>query len=186
MKTVGVETVPESGPLLLVPNHDSQWDPIMVAVALRKRRKLRFLARANLWKFPGLGPILYGIGQIPIERGTGDTGALDEAAVALRDGAAICVFPEGKLSGGQRLRARSGVGRLAAWCPQARVVLCTVQGTTDYVRFPRRPRVRVSFFEPTRGQPRPDEKPGELAERLLDEIRERVPPAPPGRRRRQA
>jgi 1-acyl-sn-glycerol-3-phosphate acyltransferase len=186
MKTVGMETVPESGPLLLVPNHDSQWDPVVIAVALRKRRKLRFLARANLWKIPGLGPVLYAIGQIPIERGAGDAGALDEATAALRDGAAICVFPEGKLSGGQRLPARSGVGRLAAWCPQARVVLCTVQGTTDYVRFPRRPRVTVSFFEPANGQPRPDEKPGELAERLLDEIRERVPPAPPGRRRRQA
>jgi 1-acyl-sn-glycerol-3-phosphate acyltransferase len=179
MKTVGVETVPESGPLLLVPNHDSQWDPVLVAVALRKRRKLRFLARANLWKIPGLGPILYGIGQIPIERGTGDAEALDEAADALRDGAAICVFPEGKLSGGQRLRARSGVGRLAGWCTEARVVLCAVQGTTDYVRFPRRPQVRVSFFEPANGQPRSDEEPGELAERLLDEIRERVPPAPP-------
>ncbi len=179
MKTVGAEIVPESGPLLLVPNHDSQWDPVVVAVALRKRRKLRFLARANLWKIPGLGPILYGIGQIPIQRGAGDAGALDEAAAALRDGAAICVFPEGKLSGGQRLRARSGVGRLAGWCPEARLVLCTVQGTTDYGRFPRRPRVRVSFFEPANGQPRSDEEPGELAERLLDEIRERVPPAPP-------
>ena len=114
MKTVGAEIVPESGPLLLVPNHDSQWDPVVVAVALRKRRKLRFLARANLWKIPGLGPILYGIGQIPIERGAGDAGALDEAAVALRDGAAICVFPEGKLSGGQRLRGRvaASVGSL--------------------------------------------------------------------------
>jgi 1-acyl-sn-glycerol-3-phosphate acyltransferase len=186
MKVEGVQAVPESGPLLLVPNHDSQWDPVLLAVALRKRRMIRYLARANLWKIPGLGPILYAIGQIPIERGAGDTGALDEAVAALRGGAALCVFPEGKLSGGQRLRARSGVGRLAGWCPGVRVVLCAVQGTTDYVRFPKRPRVRVRFFEPAGGQPRPGEDAGELAERLLDEIRERVPPAPPGRRRRQA
>ena len=59
------------------------------------------------------------------------------------------------------------------------MVLCTVQGTTDYVRFPRRPRVTISFFEPANGQPRPDEEAEELAERLLDEIRGRVPPAPP-------
>jgi 1-acyl-sn-glycerol-3-phosphate acyltransferase len=186
MKVDGADAVPESGPLLLVPNHDSQWDPVVVAVALRKRRKLRYLARANLWKIPGLGPVLYGIGQIPIERGSGDAGALEEAIAALRGGAAICVFPEGRLSGGEPLRARSGVGRLAGWCPGVRVVLCAVQGTTDYVRFPRRPRVRVSFFEPTGGQPRDGEDAGELATRLLDEIRERVPPAPPGRRRRQA
>ena len=103
MKVRGADAVPGSGSLLLVPNHDSQWDPVVIAVALRKRRKLRYLARANLWKIPGLGPILYAIGQIPIERGARDTGALDEAIEALRGGAAICVFPEGKLSGGERL-----------------------------------------------------------------------------------
>jgi 1-acyl-sn-glycerol-3-phosphate acyltransferase len=182
----GTDAVPRRGPLLLVPNHDSQWDPILIGVALRRRRRLRFLARANLWKIPGLGPILYAIGQIPIERGAGDTGALEMAVGALRDGEAICVFPEGKLSRGDRLRARSGIGRLAERCPQARVVLCTVEGTTDYVRFPKRPRTRISFFEPAGGQPRPEEKRQELATRLLDELRERVPPAPPGRRRRQA
>jgi 1-acyl-sn-glycerol-3-phosphate acyltransferase len=186
VRVEGIEAVPETGPLLVVPNHDSQWDPVVIAVALRRRRKLRYLARANLWKIPGLGPILYGIGQIPIERGARDSAALDEAVVALREGAAICVFPEGKLSGGERLRARSGVGLLAGWCPGVRVVLCAVEGTTDYARFPKRPRVRVSFFEPAGGQPRPGEDPAELAERLLGEIRERVPPAPPGRRRRQA
>jgi 1-acyl-sn-glycerol-3-phosphate acyltransferase len=186
LKVDGAEIVPGSGPMLLVPNHDSQWDPVVVALALRRRRKLRYLARANLWKIPGLGPILYAIGQIPIQRGSGDAGALDKAVEALREGEAICVFPEGKLSGGERLRARSGVGRLAGWCSEAPVILCAVQGTTDYVRFPRRPRVSVSFFEPINGQPRTGEEPGELAARLLGELRERVPPAPPGRRRRQA
>lgn len=186
LKITGADLVPTAGPLLLVPNHDSQWDPVVVAIALRTHRRLRYLARANLWKIPGLGPILQGIGQIPIERGAGDAGALDKAVEALRDGDAICVFPEGKLSGGRSLRARSGVGRLAESCPGARVVLCGVQGTTDYVRFPKRPRVTVSFFEPARGQPHEDEAPGALATRLLEEIRKRVPPAPSGRRRRQA
>jgi 1-acyl-sn-glycerol-3-phosphate acyltransferase len=171
--------------VLLVCNHDSQWDPVIVALALRKRRQLRYLARANLWRIPGLGPILSRLGQIPIERGVGDSAALDRAVRALLSGEALCVFPEGRLSGGKRLRARSGVGRLAEWCPGARVVLCAVQGTTDYVRFPKRPRARVSFFEPAGGQPQPGENPAELAARLLGEIRQRVPPAPPGRRRRQ-
>jgi 1-acyl-sn-glycerol-3-phosphate acyltransferase len=186
LAAAGIDAMPAAGPVLLVCNHDSQWDPVVVALALRKRRQLRYLARANLWKIPGLAPILNAIGQIPIERGTGDAAALTEAVDALHRGEAICVFPEGKLSGGKRLRARSGVGRLAGWCPEARVVLCAVRGATDYGRFPRRPRVAASFFEPAGGQPRPGEEPGELAARLLDELRERVPPAPPGRRRRQA
>lgn len=49
MRVTGLDSVPAEGPLLVVPNHDSQWDPIVVGIALRKRRRLRFLARANLW-----------------------------------------------------------------------------------------------------------------------------------------
>ena len=60
------------------------------------------------------------------------------------------------------------------------------KGTTDYVRFPRRPRVAVSFFVAREGQPRADEQPAELAARLLGEIREDLPPVPAGRRHREA
>jgi 1-acyl-sn-glycerol-3-phosphate acyltransferase len=63
-----------------------------------------------------------------------------------------------------------------------RVVLCAVSGTTDFVRFPRRPRVRVEVFEPASGQPRDGEEPAEMAERLLGELRDRVPPTRAGRR----
>lgn len=178
----GLQAVPRSGPLLLVPNHDSQMDPVILGVVLRRVRPLRFLARADLWKMRGLGPILNGMRQIPIERGSGDSAALDRAVEALRGGDAICIFPEGKLSNGERLKARSGVGRLAAACPEAQVVLCTLSGTTDFVRFPRRPRVTVSFFAPASGQLRPAEPAPELAGRLLGEIRSAVPPAPAGRR----
>jgi 1-acyl-sn-glycerol-3-phosphate acyltransferase len=177
----GAETVPRDGPVLLVPNHDSQWDPIVIGVALRRRRALRFLARADLWKIFGLAPILHGLRQIPIERGAGDRGALDQAIAALASGEAICVFPEGKLSRGQVLPARSGVGWLAKTCPHAQVVLCAVSGATGYVRFPRRPRVTIEFFAPAGGRPRADEEPQAIAARLLAELRARVPPAQAGR-----
>jgi len=182
VRVAGLDAVPRSGPLLLVPNHDSQMDPVVIAVALRRRRQLRYLARANLWQIRGLGPLLSAMRQIPIERGAGDTRALDRAVEVLQAGDAICIFPEGKLSGGERLRARSGVGRLAAACPNATVVLCAISGATDYVRFPRRPRVKVRFFAPDSGQPHAGEEPSELAARLLEELRDEVPPAVAGRR----
>ena len=184
LRVEGLEHVPAEGPLLVVPNHDRQWDPILVALAIRPKRRLRFLARASLWRIPGLGPILYAIRQIPIERGRGDSGALDEAVEALRAGQSICIFPEGGLSWGERLRARSGVGRLAERCPGVSVVLCTVEGTTEYARFPRRPRVKVTFFRPAAGDPQPGEEAPVLSARLLDEIRDRVAPTPAGRRGR--
>jgi 1-acyl-sn-glycerol-3-phosphate acyltransferase len=184
LSTDGLESVPEHGPLLVVPNHDSQWDPMLVALALRPRRSLHFLARASLWRIPGLGPVLYRMGQIPIRRGGGDAAALESAIEVLRSGKAVCVFPEGRLSRGETLRAHSGVGRLALACPGVAIALCTVEGTTDYARFPRRPRVRVSFFRLENGEPRPDQTPAEVATRLLDVLRTRVPPTPAGRRSR--
>jgi 1-acyl-sn-glycerol-3-phosphate acyltransferase len=184
LRVEGLEALPTLGPALLVPNHDSQWDPVLIGLALRPRRRLRFLARASLWRIPGLGPVLYALGQIPIRRGVGDAAALERAVVTLRSGEAVCVFPEGGLSWGERLRAHSGVGRLAQACPEARIVLCTVEGTTDFARFPRRPRVYVRLFVPGNGEPRPDETPAEVATRLLDQIRARVPPSPAGRRAR--
>ena len=96
-----------------------------------------------------------------------------------------CSRRAGSRTGAACGRVRGPGGSLSP-VPQARVVLCAVQGTTDYVRFPKRPRVQVSFFEPAGGGPRSGEDPGELAARLLDEVRKRVPPAPSGRRRRQA
>jgi 1-acyl-sn-glycerol-3-phosphate acyltransferase len=184
LSTEGRELVPQRGAVLLVPNHDSQWDPVLIGIALHPRRRLRFLARASLWRIPGLGPILHALGQIPIRRGAGDAAALDRAVEELRSGEAVCVFPEGGLSWGERLRARSGVGRLAQACPEATIVLCTVRGTTDYARFPRRPVVSVQFFPPEDGEPRPGEAPAEVATRLLDQVRARVPPTPAGRRAR--
>ena len=187
LKVEGLDAVPAEGPLLLVPNHDSQWDPVLIGLAVKPRRRLRFLARASLWRTPVigrlfLGPLLYAIGQIPVKRGTGDARALEEAVEALRSGAAVCVFPEGGLSWGEELRARSGVARLAQWCPGVQVVLCTVEGATEYVRFPRRPRVTVTFFSAKSGDPQPGEEPPELASRLLREVRSRVAPAAAGRR----
>src|SRR5262249_27259636 len=157
LRVEGLDRVPAEGPLLLAANHDSQMDPVLIGLALRRVRPIRFLGRASLWRLPGLASLLTALGQLPIERGAGDLGALGEAAAALRRGEAIGIFPEGQLSRGQRLRAKSGVARLWCACPQATVVTCAITGTTDYARFPHRPRVTVRFFDPGGGQPRLDE-----------------------------
>jgi 1-acyl-sn-glycerol-3-phosphate acyltransferase len=177
LQVEGVETLPESGPLLVVGNHDSHWDPLMVGMAAVKRRQIRALAKAQLWDVRGLGPILNGMGQIPIERGAGDKQALAKAIETLRAGACIGVFPEGTRSRGKELRARSGVGRLALEVPEAHVSLVSIEGTSDLTGFPRRPRIRIRFFDPAGGQPKPGEDPTELSVRLLAELRALVPPS---------
>jgi 1-acyl-sn-glycerol-3-phosphate acyltransferase len=183
LEVSGVETVPASGPVLIVGNHDSHWDPVMIGIALRKRRMIRALAKSTLWDVKGLAPVLNGMGQIPIVRGAGDAQALANAVEALRGGSCIGVFPEGTRSKGRVMRARSGVGRLALEVPEAHVICVAVSGTANLTGFPRRPHIKVRFFDPAGGQPRPDEDPGELSARLLAEIRAISPPIAPYRER---
>jgi 1-acyl-sn-glycerol-3-phosphate acyltransferase len=177
LEATGVETLPASGPLLLVGNHDSHWDPVMIGFAARRRRMIRALAKSQLWDVKGLAPVLNGMGQIPIVRGAGDAQALANAIEALRGGSCVGVFPEGTRSRGKVMRARSGVGRLALEVPEAHVSCVAVSGTADLTGFPKRPRIKVHFFDPAGGQPRPDEDPGDLSARLLAEIRAIAPPA---------
>lgn len=183
LEAAGTEQLPRSGPVVLVGNHDSYWDPVAIGIAGRDRRQIRALAKASLWKVRPLAAIMNGMGQVPIQRGAGDAGALAEAIAQLRGGACIGVFPEGTISRGQTLRARSGVGRLALEAPEATLVCVATAGTVDIVRFPRRPRIRIEFFMPESGQIDPAEGPGDLSARCLAEIRKRAPIAIPGRRR---
>ena len=184
MDVIGLETLPRSGPVLVAGNHDSKMDPVVIGVSARRRRQIRALAKSELWEGRVLAPILNGMRQIPIERGKGDRGALDKAIGALRAGACIGIFPEGTRSKGRELRARSGIGHLAAAVPEATVVCVAVSGTTDYARFPKRPRVRVRWFRPEGGDYRPGEDPGEFSARLVAEIRSHAPIVASGRRAR--
>ena len=186
LEVAGLEHLPARGPTLVIGNHDSYWDPVAIGVAALPRRQIRALAKSTLWKTRALGWVLDGMGQIPIVRGGGDTRALDAAIRELSAGACIGVFPEGTISRGSFLRARSGAGRLALAVPEARIVCVTVTGTVDIIRVPKRPRIRVEFFLPTGGQAQPGESASELIVRVMAEIRARAPITIPGRRRTAA
>lgn len=182
----GLEHLPPTGPALLVGDHDSYWDPIAIAVAARRVRPVRALSKSTLWKNRVVGAFMDGMGHIPVERGASNDAAMDAAERELRAGACIGIFPEGTRSLGGVLRARAGVGRLAAAVPEAQVVCVRINGTVDVVRVPRRPRVRVEFFLPAGGPIGADESPAAFGERLLAEIRAGAPPEVPGRRRTAA
>ena len=99
--TLAGEPVPRTGPVLLVANHpNSLLDPAaVVAVA---RRPVRFLAKAPLFKQPGIGVLVKAAGAIPVYRKQDDPGAMGQNEdtfravwAALAEGAAVGIFPEG-------------------------------------------------------------------------------------------
>jgi len=113
MKYEGRENVPEDRGFILASNHRSNFDPLCVVQGVKKQ--LRFMAKAELFRGAFLRWLLLSLGAFPVQRGAGDTGAMDNAAQIVRDGGVLAIFPEGHRSkDGVPLRARSGVGMVAA------------------------------------------------------------------------
>jgi 1-acyl-sn-glycerol-3-phosphate acyltransferase len=187
LQVTGLELLPLQGPLLLVGDHDSYWDTVAAGIAAMPRRQIRALAKSSMWKNRLLGTVLTGMGQIPIERGSGDAGALDRAIEELRRGACVGIYPEGTRSLGRALRARSGVGHLARAVPEATILGGACSGTVSIPRFPRaRPLLRVEFFQFERPAIAPEESPQQYSTRLLAELRQRAPIEVAGRKRASA
>ncbi len=113
----GAHRVPTYGPVILASNHISYLDPLVLAyLADRRHRRVRFLAKAELFDKRGLGWGLRQIKQIPVQRNTDDAAAsLDAAIAALGAGECVVVFPEGTISTDlEPMAARTGTARLAA------------------------------------------------------------------------
>jgi 1-acyl-sn-glycerol-3-phosphate acyltransferase len=183
MEVRGLDCLPQHGPVLIVGDHDSYWDPIAIAVASRDVRPIRALAKSSLWHNKVVAAFMNGMGHIPVERGASNAGAMASAEAELRRGACIGIFPEGTRSLGRELPARSGVGRLAAAVPEATVVCVRTNGSVDVVRLPKRPRVVLEFYLPAGGQLQPGETAIAFSRRLLAELRAGAPREIPGRKR---
>jgi 1-acyl-sn-glycerol-3-phosphate acyltransferase len=112
----GAQTIPVRGPVILASNHVSYLDPLVLAyLADRRHRKVRFLAKAELFDKGLLGPLLRSAGQIPVRRGSADAASsLDAAVEALGRGECVTVFPEGTISLDlEPMAGKSGTARLA-------------------------------------------------------------------------
>ena len=111
IRVFGRGNVPDRGGTLLISNHQSFLDPVLVGLSLS--RHLRYLARDSLFKLAPAGWFIGSLGAIPIHReGTGLTG-LKATLRLLRAGDAVLIFPEGTRSRDGRIgRLRPGVNLL--------------------------------------------------------------------------
>ena len=115
---LGMENVPQSGGVIIVPNHVSHFDPLVVAYYVYSAgRWPRFLAKASLWRVPLLGGFLSKVQQIPVERGSVEAvKSLDVLVNAIDQGGAVIIYPEGTTTREPDLwpmRGKTGAARLA-------------------------------------------------------------------------
>ena len=91
---IGRENLPEHG-ALLCPNHNSNWDPVLVALKVPVNYRLHIMAKKELFENPFLRAVLTSIGTFPISRGEADLSGIRTALRILKEGGLLCIFPEG-------------------------------------------------------------------------------------------
>jgi 1-acyl-sn-glycerol-3-phosphate acyltransferase len=92
----GVERIPEAGGGLILSNHQSFLDPLLVGMPLR--RPVSFLARDTLFPIPVIGWILRHTYVMPLSRDTGGAEGIRETLRRLEAGFLVGIFPEGTRS----------------------------------------------------------------------------------------
>ena len=115
----GKENIPESGGIILAPNHMSyaDWPAIALFSDGYAKRYPVFMIKSAIFEVKVIGPLMYKFGQLPVYRGRGDAGLVLKAAEqALRAGACVIVYPEGTATRDPDLwpmTGKTGAARLA-------------------------------------------------------------------------
>lgn len=173
-RSSGAERVPPTGPVILAPNHFSFLDHFFVAISLR--RKVRFMAKSQLFR-PPLQFIFDHGGVFPVRRGHADEEAFTTAGAVLAAGGCLGMYCEGGRSRTGKLSdsAKRGIGRLALESG-APVVPVAVHGSSRVRNWKRLqfPRVRILYGSPVRwervAEPTRDQQQA-VADQILAEIR---------------
>jgi len=150
VRAIGRENVPGGGPLILAPNHFSQMDHFFVGLYLR--RKIRFMAKSQMFGPPVLTYIYKHGGVIPVRRGHHDEKAFETAFEVLGQDGMLLIYAEGGRSrSGELGEPKPGVGRLALESG-APVVPVAIHGSANVRRWKRLrfPKVTVQYGEPLR------------------------------------
>ena len=193
MRVRGVEHVPADGPGVVATNHVSYLDFIFAGYGVREqqRRRLRFVAKREIFDHAVAGPLMRAMRHIPVERGGDTQRMMDEVRAALDEGDLVGMFPEGTISRSfVPLRGRPGAARMAmeagvplipgaVWGSQR---ILTKGGSFNATR--------GAVITVTFGPPVPyeaDEDPAEVSHRLMaaigelvDEAQRTYPQAPAG------
>ncbi len=160
-RAIGAENVPAEGPVILAPNHFSNMDHFFAGVYLR--RKIRFMAKSQLFGNPILNYIFRVGGVFPVRRGHQDEEAFKTAHAILDRGGCVLMYCEGGRSRtGELGEPRAGVGRLAleSGVPVVPVAIHGSLGVRKWRKL-RFPKVTVQYGEPItlrrrrRADPRP-------------------------------
>jgi 1-acyl-sn-glycerol-3-phosphate acyltransferase len=151
LRTDGMQYVPRRGPALIIANHQSYLDPIVIGLAARRR--IWSLARKTLFRNPLFGFLIHSLNAIPVDlEGVGIQGfrlILQE----LKRGRAVMVFPEGDRTwDGVIKELRPGIHLLIKKVPAMPIVPMGIAGAYEaWPRWRRLPQPAPLFLPPLSG-----------------------------------
>ncbi|PZS31323.1 MAG: 1-acyl-sn-glycerol-3-phosphate acyltransferase [Pseudonocardiales bacterium] len=115
LRITGLHNIPATGPAIVVANHVSYLDPVvLIVLAHRQGRRLRFLATREVFERRVVGWWMRAGHHIPVGAGSEGTQAIRLAKAALDRGDLVMIYPEGTIPGAEPIRtAKGGAGLLA-------------------------------------------------------------------------
>jgi 1-acyl-sn-glycerol-3-phosphate acyltransferase len=116
VKVEGGENLPSEGSYIVACNHICDADPVILAASVKNRRQIRFMAKKELFKIPGLNLLIKTMGAFPIDRSGADVGAIRHMMRLLESGESTGMFPQGTRHPKEDPRetsVKSGVGMIA-------------------------------------------------------------------------
>jgi 1-acyl-sn-glycerol-3-phosphate acyltransferase len=123
----GAEHVPMQGPLIVVANHASDFDPPILSNSVR--RPVSFMAKEELFQVPLLGRAIRLYGAYPVKRGSADRSAIRAALTQLEAGWAVGVFLQGTRTSDARISDPKLGATLLAAKSQAALLPVSLWGT---------------------------------------------------------
>lgn len=144
----GREYIPMKGPLLVVANHLSWYDPILLGVVLPRR--VWFFTKIEIFLWPIVGLLCRLTGQIPVHRGKSDRSALQKGLAYLQEGKALMIFPEGTVERQEQMMAAHTGAAMLVLRTGATVLPVAHRGTRRILRSLRVwfPRVDIQIGKP--------------------------------------
>jgi len=146
----GREHLPRDGGALVLSNHQSHFDPVLVGLGCDRR--MNYLARQTLFRFPPFRWLIYSLDAIPIDREGLGLNGLKETLRRIKRGEMVLMFPEGtRTPDGEVHPLKPGFSALARRL-DVPLVPVAVEGAFDAwprtSAFPRGGRIRVEYGEP--------------------------------------
>ncbi len=175
-KIVGRSHIPQSGAVLITPNHRSMLD--IPAFGCATFRPLRFMAKKNLFKFKIVKWYFETNGSFSVDKDGTDAAAVKKAVNILKSGDALVIFPEGKRNRHPEIgELAAGAGFLAVK-GGAPVLPVGIAGLDKVVHWkygiPILHRAKIVIGEPVTFHIDREGKSSETASKLLVELSERI------------